>query len=412
MVPIVVDLYCPFTIEHLEQTRGRAAAGDAAVDDEAAGFLGVLNAQIDQGDFFICASEVQRDFWIGALHSRGRINPRTYAADPTLRAADRRGPVRPARRRTSTATAAALPPVLKGVRPGIAATDTVLLWGGSLLDWQDPVTLIEAVAALAPRRPELKLVFMGTKHPNPLVKPMRAVEASRERAEALGRRSIATSSSTTGCRTRSAPAISPKPTSASARIASTSRRTSPSARGCSTTSGRGCRSCAPTATSSRAWCEARGWARWCRPATPRRWRDAIDRLLGDDAARAVGPRRARPARPRAALEPRRGAARALPRSAGAAPPITPSAWPASAPICRAAIALSKWLKRTALRLGVTERRVEQLKRLGLVARARGRAQPRRAGARDATRTLTVLYTRHGRVTHATRTTRACPAQRT
>ena len=28
--------------------------------------------------------------------------------------------------------------------------------------------------------------------------------------------------------------------------------------------------------------------------------------------------------------------------------------------------LSKWLKRTALRLGVTERRVEQLKRLGLV----------------------------------------------
>ncbi len=28
LVPIVVDLYCPFTIEHLEQTRGRAAAGD------------------------------------------------------------------------------------------------------------------------------------------------------------------------------------------------------------------------------------------------------------------------------------------------------------------------------------------------------------------------------------------------
>jgi hypothetical protein len=28
--------------------------------------------------------------------------------------------------------------------------------------------------------------------------------------------------------------------------------------------------------------------------------------------------------------------------------------------------VSKWLKRTALRLGVTERRVEQLKRLGVV----------------------------------------------
>ena len=50
---------------------------------EAAGILAVQNAQLDQGDFFICASEAQRDFWIGTLHSRGRINPRTYAADPT-----------------------------------------------------------------------------------------------------------------------------------------------------------------------------------------------------------------------------------------------------------------------------------------------------------------------------------------
>jgi len=152
LVPIVVDLYCPFTIEHLEQTRGRVAAGDAAVNQDAAGFLGVLNAQIDQGDFFICASEAQRDFWIGGLHSRGRINPRTYAADPTLRRLIDVVPFGLPDDDFDRA-AAALPPVLKGVRPGIAATDTVLLWGGSLLDWQDPVTLIEAVALLAPRGP-------------------------------------------------------------------------------------------------------------------------------------------------------------------------------------------------------------------------------------------------------------------
>ena len=185
MVPIVVDLYCPFTIEHLEQTRGRTAAGDAAVNDEAAGFLGVLNAQIDQGDFFICASEVQRDFWIGALHSRGRINPRTYAADPTLR---RLIDVVPfgLPDHDFDRTAAALPPVLKGVRPGIAATDTVLLWGGSLLDWQesgDPNRGGRGAGA-APARAEAGL--HGHEAPNPLVKPMRAVAASRERAEALG----------------------------------------------------------------------------------------------------------------------------------------------------------------------------------------------------------------------------------
>jgi hypothetical protein len=185
LVPIVVDLYCPFTIEHLEQTRGRAASGDAAVEAEAAGILGVLNAQIDQGDFFVCASDAQRDFWLGMLHARGRLNPRTYAADPTLR---RLIDVVPFGLPDADfdRTAAALPPVLKGVRPGIAPADTVLLWGGSLLDWQDPVTLVEAVAALAPRRPDLRLVFMGTKHPNPLVAPMRAVAESRDRARALG----------------------------------------------------------------------------------------------------------------------------------------------------------------------------------------------------------------------------------
>lgn len=185
LVPIVVDLYCPFTIEHLEQTRGKAAPGDASVAADAAGFLGVLNGQIDQGDFFICASEAQRDFWIGNLHSRGRINPRTYAADPTLRRLIDVVPFGLPDEDFDRA-AAALPPAVKGVRPGIGVDDTLLLWGGSLLDWQDPVTLIEAVAQLAPRRPELKLLFMGTKHPNPLVKPMRAVAASRERAEALG----------------------------------------------------------------------------------------------------------------------------------------------------------------------------------------------------------------------------------
>jgi GT2 family glycosyltransferase/glycosyltransferase involved in cell wall biosynthesis len=188
LLPIVVDLYCPFTIEHLEQTRARAAASggrDAAVEREAAAILEVLNAQIDQGDFFVCASEAQRDFWLGMLHARGRINPRTYAADPTLR---RLIDVVPFGLPDADfdRTAAALAPVLKGVRPGIAATDTVLLWGGSLLDWQDPLTLIDAVAALAPRRPDLRLVFMGTKHPNPLVAPMRAVAESRERARALG----------------------------------------------------------------------------------------------------------------------------------------------------------------------------------------------------------------------------------
>ncbi|HEY8551730.1 MAG TPA: glycosyltransferase [Vicinamibacterales bacterium] len=185
MLPIVVDLYCPFTIEHLEQLRSRGQSDDSSGASAAAGVLAVQNAQLDTGDFFVCASETQRDFWIGNLHARGRVNPQTYADDPTLR---RLIDVVPFGLPDADfeATARALPPVLKGVRPGIGPDDEVLLWGGSLLDWQDPVTLIDAVARLVPHRPALRLFFMGTRHPNPLVGPMAAVRASRDRAEALG----------------------------------------------------------------------------------------------------------------------------------------------------------------------------------------------------------------------------------
>jgi GT2 family glycosyltransferase/glycosyltransferase involved in cell wall biosynthesis len=185
---IVVDLYCPFTIEHLEMRTSALAAGAAdagtlaEIDADARQVLAAQNGQLAAGDFFICASERQRDFWIGALHTAGRVNAATYAADPTLRSLidvvpfgvpDEPPP--PVAR-----------PAIKGVLPGIAATDRVLLWAGSILDWQDPQLLVRAVASIAGSRPDVKLVFMGARHPNPDVPPMRAVAESTELARRLG----------------------------------------------------------------------------------------------------------------------------------------------------------------------------------------------------------------------------------
>jgi GT2 family glycosyltransferase/glycosyltransferase involved in cell wall biosynthesis len=197
-MPVVVDLYCPFTLEHLEQTRARLAAGAdpqgerlAAVQRDAAGVLGVQNEQLIDGDFFICASEAQRDFWIGALHTQGRINPLTYSDDPTLRRLIDvvpfglpEMPIEEAAARAAASSGSAH--VMKGVWPGIGEDDRVLLWAGSLLDWQDPLTLIRAVAQLSRTRSDIKLVFMGTRHPNPLVSPMKVVEESRTLASQLG----------------------------------------------------------------------------------------------------------------------------------------------------------------------------------------------------------------------------------
>jgi glycosyltransferase involved in cell wall biosynthesis len=205
-IPIVADLYCPFTIEHMEMITSRpgfaaplatalAAEGQAGKPDirtleaDTDGMLASQNAQLAVGDFFICASDRQRDFWIGALHTAGRINLRTYAQDRTMRSLidvvpfglPDQLPVQagPGRDRTDTSA------VLKGVRPGIGAGDHVLLWAGSILDWQDPQTLVRAVASIAARRADIKLFFMGIRHPNPQTTPMRAVEETMALARQL-----------------------------------------------------------------------------------------------------------------------------------------------------------------------------------------------------------------------------------
>jgi glycosyltransferase involved in cell wall biosynthesis len=192
--PIVVDLYCPFTIEYLEMkmTAARAHGSDAPDVDariDAMRILEVQNAQLRHGDFFLCASERQRDFWLGALHTAGRINAQTYAEDATLRRLIDVVPFGVAEEDFAAAAAAVHArtggPVLRGRRTRFQAGDRILFWGGSLLDWQDPLTLIRAVARLAATRRDVKLFFAGTRHPNPQVAPMQIVEASIDLARDL-----------------------------------------------------------------------------------------------------------------------------------------------------------------------------------------------------------------------------------
>lgn len=193
--PIVADLYCPFTIEHLEQHRASGVPPSPSLEAEAASILEVQTSQLRHADYFVCASERQRDFWIGNLHGAGRVNPRTLARDADLRSLIDVVPFGlpsedlavAADRARASRTSRGLPgAVMKGVHPAIRPTDRVLLWGGSLLDWQDPETLIAAVARLVRTRDDVKLFFMGVRHPNPQVKPMAVVERSRRLAETLG----------------------------------------------------------------------------------------------------------------------------------------------------------------------------------------------------------------------------------
>ncbi len=178
-IPLIVDGYDPHSLETL-------ALHSESPEQEALHHRReqILQLQCRAGDFFICASERQRDWWLGLLEATGRINVHTYGQDPSLRSlvdlvpfALPSSPMRHTRR------------VLKGVWPGIGSEDKVVLWGGGLWQWLDPITAIQAMAKLRVERPAVKLVFPGTRHPNPRAVPkMPVLDAAIQLADQLGLR--------------------------------------------------------------------------------------------------------------------------------------------------------------------------------------------------------------------------------
>ncbi|HEX4443444.1 MAG TPA: glycosyltransferase family 4 protein [Galbitalea sp.] len=173
---VICDIYDPMQLEMLEQGREEPRGTWELMVTRAAR---ALNSQLAAGDFFLCASDRQRLFYLGQLATLGRLSPATYENDPHLVnllsivpfGLDATPPIHEKQ-------------VLKGVRPGIGPDDRVVIWGGGIYSWFDPHTLIRAIAALAKRRPQAKLFFLGTKHPG--VDEMEIVASSRRLAAELG----------------------------------------------------------------------------------------------------------------------------------------------------------------------------------------------------------------------------------
>lgn len=157
-IPLAVDLYVPHLLESLVwHDKDEWKTWIPAYEEYLRIHLELLRA----GDFFFCASERQRDYWLGWLHAQKRINPHTYRDDPSLRRLIDVVPIGLPKRAPQHSRA-----VLKGVVEGISLTDKVVLWSGGLWDWLDPLTLIRAMGHLRDTHPEIKLYFMGALSPN------------------------------------------------------------------------------------------------------------------------------------------------------------------------------------------------------------------------------------------------------
>ncbi|HET7436654.1 MAG TPA: glycosyltransferase family 4 protein [Thermoanaerobaculia bacterium] len=143
-LPTVVDLYDPFIVENLHYFGERGA--EVFSHDHR-----TLVQSVVRGDFFLCASEAQRLFYLGLLLATGRVNPELFAHDPRFRSLIAVAPF--------------------GVAPAEARETREnfdILFGG-IYDWYDPILAIDAVARARESLPQLTLTF--TRHPNPDITP-------------------------------------------------------------------------------------------------------------------------------------------------------------------------------------------------------------------------------------------------
>jgi hypothetical protein len=171
-VPLVLDLYDPAPLEHLALLREHDAAERA---EQSRRDAALLVRQLQVGDCFLCATERQRDMYLGALLAAGRRAPHLTDADPTLRGLLRVVPFGlPAEPPAPTA-----PPW--DAREG----EQVILWSGGLWDWMDPLTLIRAMPRVLAAAPRARLVFLAGQHPGTAL-PMRMPDQARALAAELG----------------------------------------------------------------------------------------------------------------------------------------------------------------------------------------------------------------------------------
>jgi len=176
-VKIIIDAYDPSPLELLEHEKEMAShLRKQKVSSE----ISTLAFCFQLADGILCASEKQRDLWIGFSMAQKLIAPERYDQDPNLR-------------NLISVVPFGLPSDLpkkngKGLRDffGFDKDDQVLLWGGGIWNWFDPLSLIKAMERVSRIRSNIKLVFMGVKPPDPSIPAMAMGERAVRLAEELG----------------------------------------------------------------------------------------------------------------------------------------------------------------------------------------------------------------------------------
>lgn len=153
---VIIDAYDPVLLEILEMEENKSMEYQNRLNKKL--WLEMALA-FNVADAIICASEKQKDLWLGSLMSFGRLTPAVYQQDKSLNKLIDIVPF---------GLSDDLPRKSgEGFRKkfGIKKSDKVILWGGGVWNWFDPLTLIRAMAEIKTTHSNVKLVFMAVKRP-------------------------------------------------------------------------------------------------------------------------------------------------------------------------------------------------------------------------------------------------------
>jgi glycosyltransferase involved in cell wall biosynthesis len=148
---LVFDLYDPYPLEVLEAF-AEAPLLQRRLHETITGdsFVQALHL----GHHFLCASERQRDLWLGAMLALGLLRGDSYREDPTFRS-----------RLDVVSIGLSDEPPSPGPGPrqhfGVAQDDELIVWFGGLWNWVDPLTAVRAMAWLRERRPRARLAVIA-----------------------------------------------------------------------------------------------------------------------------------------------------------------------------------------------------------------------------------------------------------
>jgi len=164
-IRFITDLYDPLTVETLEQIK----YDSKKIQKNTFNFIHFMQAiQMECADHILCASEKQRDLYTGMLFGTKSISPELYKDNPDFTHIFSVVPFGLSNKEPQFSDQEMIYIKFPTLKP----TDKVIFWGGGIWNWFDPLSVIKAIEKISKTRNDIKMVFLGVKHPNPKIKQM------------------------------------------------------------------------------------------------------------------------------------------------------------------------------------------------------------------------------------------------